>query len=75
MQASYRQGLAASLLKSLGCVSYPGGGTGGVGGGGGGGDGGGSVGRFWNSATIHAMERVKNFLKLIAMMTSYRIPR
>ena len=71
MQASYRQGLAASLLKSPGCVSYPGGGAGGVGGGGGGG----GVGRFWNSATIHAKGRAKNFLKLIAMMISYRIPR
>jgi hypothetical protein len=71
MQASYRQGLAASLLKSPGCVSYPGGETGG----GGGGDGGGGVGRFWNSATIHAMGRVKNFLRLIVMMTFYRIPR
>jgi hypothetical protein len=71
MQASYSPGLAASLLKSPGCVSYPGGGTGGVGGGGGGG----GVERFWNSATIHAMGRVKNFLRLIVMMTSYRIPR
>jgi hypothetical protein len=71
VQASYRQGLAASLLKSPGYVSYPGGETGGVGGGGGGC----GVGRFWNSATIHAMGRVKNSLKLIAMMTCYRIPR
>jgi len=47
----------------------------GGGGGGDGGGGGGGVGRFWNSATIHAMGRVKNFLKLIAMMTFYRIPR